>query len=503
MSQPARVIPFCVAGSASLTSWCTWNRVPARCEGKIEGVIDFEALQVAPQLFDAIGLAPDAIEIQGSLDVWRGPFAIDDVAVSAVVAATAAASQLLARRNGAQPHPVVVDTRHAAASFQTDALVEPIGWTIPPVWDPIAGDYQARDGWIRLHTNYSHHRQAALRALGRDPSAAIDAGEVAALVAVRSADELETAVVAEGGVAGRQRGPDAWQAHAGGQAVARESLLDVVHHESLAHESLGAAELPFSGIRVLDLTRVLAGPVATGFLAAWGADVLRLDPPDFEEVPAIVPVLTSGKRTAFIDLACESGRETFRSLVREADVVVHGYRSDALAALGLDPQDWHADHPGLVEVSLNAYGHSGPWSARRGFDSIVQHSVGITAVGQAALGSDRPVPLPCQALDYGTGWLLAAAVGAGLDERERSGRGSTWRASLARYAQLVLQLRNDVDPHRPSPTIGSLEPYLTTATTAWGPLRRLRWPGLIGPLAPRTGRSGPLGASTPNFAART
>jgi crotonobetainyl-CoA:carnitine CoA-transferase CaiB-like acyl-CoA transferase len=251
---------------------------------------------------------------------------------------------------------------------------------------------------------------------------------------------------------------------------------------------------PFDGVRVLDLTRVLAGPTATGFLAAWGADVLRIDPPGFPEVAAVQPTTTCGKRPASLDLTNATGRQRLMELVAQSDVVVHGYRSDALRSLGLDPDAWHDVRPGLVEVTLDAYGWDGPWARRRGFDSIVQHSVGITAVGQAARGSDRPVPLPCQALDHGCGWLMAAAVSAGLSERCRSGHGSTWRTSLEAMAALLTGLPRDADPERPSPVLADLGAFVTTAPTAWGPLRRLRWPGRIGGIDPLMGQAGPIGA---------
>jgi crotonobetainyl-CoA:carnitine CoA-transferase CaiB-like acyl-CoA transferase len=256
----------------------------------------------------------------------------------------------------------------------------------------------------------------------------------------------------------------------------------------------GPEALPFEGVRVLDLTRVLAGPTCTGFLAAWGADVLRLDPPSFDEVAALVPITAAGKRAARLDLASDAGREATRALVAQADVVVHGYRPGALEALGLGSASLHELRPGLVEVTLDAYGFSGAWTGRRGFDSLVQHTVGITALTQAALGAERPVALPCQALDHGAGWLMAAAVAKGLTRRCLEGRGSRARTSLARVARALLDQPHDQDPERPTPTLRDVEAFSAVAETEWGRLRRLTWPGVVRGQSPRLGRAAALGS---------
>lgn len=468
-------------------------------------MVDFDELTALPTLLDALGMpshhGDPRVTVVGSLTTWRGPFAVDDLAVSSVVAATDAAARLLALRNGNAAGEVTIDARHAAASFLSDAYVEPVGWTIPPVWDPIAGDYQAGDGWIRLHTNYPHHRTAALSALGLGDSPDLERSAIEHAVSSWSAQALETAVVEANGVAARQRSESDWITHPAGVTVRAEPLLarTFTNRPARPTQPLGHAMRPFEGVKVLDLTRVLAGPTATGFLAAWGADVLRIDPPGFPEVAAVLPTTTCGKRCASLNLRTGGGRDRFMELLAGADVVVHGYRSDALHELRIAPNEWHDHRPGLVEVTLDAYGWSGPWTTRRGFDSIVQHSVGITTTGRQALGADRPVPLPCQALDHGAGWLMAAAVARGLAERERTGDGSVTRTSLARVATLLQSLPRTADPERPAPTLEELAAYLETATTAWGPLRRLRWPGTIGGGQPILGHAGPIGSVEPTW----
>jgi crotonobetainyl-CoA:carnitine CoA-transferase CaiB-like acyl-CoA transferase len=251
-------------------------------------------------------------------------------------------------------------------------------------------------------------------------------------------------------------------------------------------------------VRVLDLTRVIAGPVATRFLAGYGADVLRIDPPGFAEVPALLPETTAGKRTAALDLTGAAGREAFESLVAGADVLVSGLRADALARLGYDDAALAALNPALIVASLDAYGWDGPWRDRRGFDSLVQMSSGIAAAGAAAAGADHPVPLPVQALDHGCGYLVAAAVGRALTRRRTESVASRIRLSLIGTANLLWSLP------RPAELVAMPKPgdfALTDAQTAWGPVRRVPLPGAIAGIEPRWRiDAGPLGRHRPAWA---
>ena len=202
---------------------------------------------------------------------------------------------------------------------------------MPPTWDPLAGDYATVDGWIRLHTNAPHHREAALAVV----EAPADKARVAAAVSQWRADELERAIIDQGGCAAAMRPLDAWREHPQGRSVAGEPLLWWEEtNRAHARSRKVAPGRPLTGIRVLDLTRVLAGPVATRFLAGFGAEVLRIDPPWWDE-PAFVPEVVLGKRCTRLDLRAPDGRERFFGLLRGADVLVHGYRPEALARLGL------------------------------------------------------------------------------------------------------------------------------------------------------------------------
>jgi crotonobetainyl-CoA:carnitine CoA-transferase CaiB-like acyl-CoA transferase len=294
------------------------------------------------------------------------------------------------------------------------------------------------------------------------------------------AEDLEQAIVGAAGCAARLRSRAQWCDHPQGQALAREPLI--------AWEEVGVVERrndrtpdplrPLAGMRVLDLTRVLAGPVATRFLAGYGADVLRIDAPDWNE-PGVIPEVTLGKRCARLDLRTHDGRATFAALLADADVLVHGYRADALDRLGFGPEERASVQPKLIDVSLNAYGHSGPWRTRRGFDSLVQFSCGIAAEGMAWAGGEVPVPLPFQALDHATGYLMATAVVRAVTQRLVTGRVLRARTSLARTARLLMEQEPGAElapfgPTGPADYAPELEP------TSWGPAHRLVPPGRVG-----------------------
>jgi len=303
----------------------------------------------------------------------------------------------------------------------------------------------------------------------------VDRSEMAVNVAKWKAAELEQAIVDEGGCAAQMRSWQAWQSHPQGLAVNAEALVQRQTYENtLDTPWLGSAARPLAGLKVLDLTRVLAGPVASRFLAGLGADVLRIDSPTWNE-PGVVPEMTLGKRCARLDLKSPEGRQLFESLLKDADILFHGYRADALEQLGYTTSALQTLAPGLIDVSLNAYGWSGPWRNRRGFDSLVQMSSGIADAGMAWKQADKPVPLPLQALDHATGYLMAASAIQALSERLKSGRGGSARLSLARTAKLLVEAGQVPE----QPALRAEEPGdqgLVVEQTAWGQAHRLLAP---------------------------
>jgi len=395
-------------------------------------------------------------------------FAVTDLASASIGAAGQAVAQLIEQQTGRLPG-VTVDRR--LASFWFSSSIRPVGWQVPPLWDPVAGDYACADGWIRLHTNAPHHRAAAERVLGK----VADRTEMASKVAPWNAAELEQAIVDAGGCAAQMRTWQAWQAHPQGLAVNAEALLQRQTYDTTTDKPwLGNVARPLAGLKVLDLTRVLAGPVASRFLAGLGADVLRIDSPAWNE-PGVVPEMTLGKRCARLDLKSAEGRQVFETLLKEADILFHGYRADALEELGYTTNALQQIAPGLIDVSLNAYGWSGPWRNRRGFDSLVQMSSGIADAGMGWKQADKPVPLPLQALDHATGYLMAAAAIQALSERLKSGRGGSARLSLARTATLLVEAGQV--PEQPALRAeGPSDQGLVVEQTSWGPAHRLLAP---------------------------
>lgn len=445
-----------------------------------------DASFVAPYLHEMCH-AIDATHAGPPVDMWISghgalpcAFPYTDFATAAIGAATFAVAGLTTGAAGnygltgrAALPQVTVDRRLASFWFQTSLRAQ--GWSSPPMWDPVAGDYRTADGWIRLHTNAPHHRAAALRVLGVEA----DRDAVTRTVATWQADTLEAAIVAEGGCAAAMRTLDAWDEHPQGLAVADEPLLQWETFDA-GSARRGTTwqpmrERPLSGIRVLDLTRILAGPTATRCLAGFGAQVLRIDPPGWDE-PGTVPEVVLGKRCARLDLKHPEGRKALEALLCDADIVVHGYRPDALERLGLGAARRRELNPSLIDVSLDAYGWTGPWHARRGFDSLLQMSAGIAEAGMRATGAQRPVPLPGQGLDYATGYLMAAAAVHALKLRQSQGVGTTVRASLARTARLLVSHRTSNPAPAPlaSETSGDLSARIED--TSWGPVRRVATP---------------------------
>jgi hypothetical protein len=400
-----------------------------------------------------------------------GPVTLDSAfAVSEFAAASIAVAGMAASVALFDGREVAVDRPLASAWF---GFAVRLAEEVDP-WDSIAGDYATVDGFIRLHTNAAHHKAAALRVLG----VADDRADVASAVLRWTADDLESAIVEANGCAAAMRSWSDWARHPQGEAVMREPLVDWAVGAAGAH----------GGMRVLDLTRIIAGPVATRLLAGFGADVLRIDPPDWQE-PLLEADMTLGKRTARLDLKTDAGLETLRELAAGADVVVHGYRADALEGLGLD---FGAIRPGIVDVAIDAYGWSGVWRNRRGFDSLVQMSSGIADEGMRWFGRDKPTPLPVQALDHSTGYLAAAAALVGLARRAQTGRGGAARLSLARTAVELTGVGRGEESSPAPLQVG------TQLLTPWGSAQLLPPPLRVGGRAPEWERGPrPLGSDAP------
>lgn len=493
---------------------------PATFQSRIETF--WSALGGDPGLLDHLGVI-------GPRHCLPSPFDVTGLAVGSIGAALLAVLELGSVRARTAVPSASLHSLHASLAFRSEHYLRPIGFEMAALWDPIAGDYECADGFIRLHTNYAHHRDAALRVLG----VPAEREAVAEVVRTWEGERLESEIRSGGGCAAVYRSADQWSAHPIGRALSTQLLVErrllstrahverrllstqtPVRMESRAAEGRSGDEanhprrtvtegrhaLPLSGIRVLDLTRVIAGPVGTRFLAAYGADVLRIDPPGFEEHPVLLLDATAGKRRAFLDLRTTAGKATLAALLEEADVLVHGLRPDALPRLGFDFERLAREFPHLVRIGLSAYGDEAGASNWRGFDSLVQMATGIARRGQEVYATPGPKPLPAQALDYSTGYLAAAATCRALTDRISDGAVTVTKMSLARMAQHLASLGEvgDVNVELPSPT--DIEPFLENAETQFGEVWRVRLPGSIDGVAPSLDiPAGPLGVDPPGF----
>jgi CoA transferase family III len=407
--------------------------------------------------------------------------------VAAVSVSTLAASVLDAARGARPPASILIDVEHVAVAARSERYARAEGSGTADLFAPLSRLWRTADGWLRLHANYVWHRERALRVL------ACQGRPEAVEEAIRSwrGEELEDALAAAGGVGYAIRRRQEWQMHPQGQAVAALPLLDRVEGVG-SGRSVGAGRGAV-GVRVLDLTRVIAGPVATRTLAAWGAEVLRVDPPHLPEIPAQALDTLPGKRSALLDFSEPPGQARLEELLAAADVLVQGYRPGSLDGYGLAPDALAQRHPHLSVVTLSAWGPTGPWAARRGFDSLVQCPTGI-AIAEGA--EEKPGALPAQVLDHATGYLAAAAAllalaGVALGNRPQSVRLSLaqtahWLASAGTGAR---QAQRELRP----------EDYLVTLPGAARPVHVIGPPGRVSDLLPRWTSTTDLGIDLPAF----
>ena len=356
------------------------------------------------------------------------------LATNALACGSVAAAGLsgLALQGGPQ---VVVDPRQVSVAFRSEQLTNINGRQVA-AFAPLSGFFRAADGWVRTHANYEHHRSRLLEVLGLPEDAGPE--QLAAEIEGMPAQVVEDEVTAADGVAVRVRQADEWRASEPGRAVDHEPLID----RRMVAEA-PPVQAPYRP-KVLDLTRVIAGPVATQMLGFLGADVLRVDSPDLLEPHDQYTLVSGDKRSTLLDLRNRTDRATFDDLLSHADVLVTGYRSGALDEYGLSPEEVALRHPHLVHGFLSSWGTSGPWSGRRGFDSVVQAATGISMVESP--DGERPGALPAQALDHSTGYLLAAGILSAL--RARAFNGGVWRVStsLARTTHWLLDQAPDEEP---------------------------------------------------------
>ena len=419
-------------------------------------------------------LPPDALDdvrLTGADPVLPSSFAVG-TAAQVTIAAAALAAATLWRQRGGRRQAVSVDMRHAAIEFLSEHFAAIEGTAPEDPWDRIAGTYQCGDGrWVRLHTNFPHHRDGILRILG----CAYDKQAVAEALRSWTGYDLEDAAAENSLCATAMRSFAEWDAHPHGQAVITQPVVKITRIGDAPPRGLPPADRPLSGVRVLDLTRVIAGPVCGRTLAAHGADVMNIASPNIPNLPRLVVDTGRGKLSAHLELRDKDGNQRLKDLLAQSDIFVQGYRPGGLADLGFSPQDATRIRPGIVYVSLSAFGHVGPWSGRRGFDSITQTASGMNHAEAEAAGQTVPKPLPCQALDHGSGYLLAFGALTALMRRMQEGGSWHVQVSLARTGRWIRDLGRVPNGLAGSvPAVEAVADLMEVTDSGWGRLRAVR-----------------------------
>jgi crotonobetainyl-CoA:carnitine CoA-transferase CaiB-like acyl-CoA transferase len=456
--------------------------------------------EILADIWNSVGGDPaalNAVMLTGEEPQLPSSFRVAAAAQVSIAASGLAAAEIWKQRTG-EAQTVSVDMRHATVECRSERYLRVAGKPPPPAWDAIAGVYKTGDGrFVRLHTNFPHHRAAVCKLL--DCKAERD--DVQAALMHWDAEAFETAAYAAGGVVAMMRPYDEWQVTPHAKALAQLPLISIEKIGEAAPKPWPSGDRPLAGIRVLDLSRVIAGPVAGRTLAAHGADVMLISGPDLPAIPWLSIDNGRGKLSSFVELKSEQGRAAMRELLAEADIFSQGYRPRALAALGFAPDDAARINPGIVYVTLSAYGHAGPWAERRGFDSLVQTSTGFNhAEGQAA-GVDGPKELPAQMLDHATGYFMA--FGAMMAKARQAREGASWhvRVSLAQTGRWLWNLGRLADGLKiPDFPGDAVKPFIEELASGYGALHSIKPSAILSRTPAFWARpSMPLGSHPPRW----
>ncbi|MEE9255498.1 MAG: CoA transferase [Pseudomonadales bacterium] len=407
--------------------------------------------------------ADDELEIIGCDPQLRTRFRIAEAGAATLAGVGLTVSDLGVKRSG-RSQKIRIETSAAAAALRSSGYLRRENTDLPTPWDAISGFYQSGDDrWVQLHCNFPHLRDGTLAVLG----CANDREEVQSALRNWKAAELEAVCIDRGLCVSLVREPQEWRAQPHAAAVDTLPLMEIEKIGDSAPESLPEAPRPLSGIRVLDLSRVLAGPTCGRTLAEHGATVMRISAPHLPSIESLVMDTGHGKLAAHVDLDTEAGVSQLRELVGRSDVFSQAYRPQTLDARGFSPHELAALRPGIVYVTLSAFGHVGPMSERRGYDTLVQSATGIAAENG---DSSKPRHLPASALDYITGYLAAAGAMRALALRAEHGGSYLVRVSLCQTAHWLQALgRVDADD---VPRL-DVDHLMMTSDTPFGRLRHL------------------------------
>lgn len=444
--------------------------------------------------------ALDTVTLTGTEPILPSSFRVGVASQVAIAAAGLAAAEIWKARSG-EAQAVSVDITHATVECRSERYLRVDHKPPPPAWDVIAGVYITGDGrFVRLHTNFPHHRDNVCKVLACQP----ERDDVQRALMRWQAEEFETAAYAGGCVVSMMRSHDEWMATAQAKALEQLPLIEIEKIGEAAPKPWPAGDRPLAGLRVLDLSRVIAGPVAGRTWAAHGADVMLISSPHLPSIPWLVIDTGRGKLSAFADLKTGQGRNALRGLLASADIFSQGYRPRSIAALGFSPDDAARISPGIVYVSLSAYGDAGPWADRRGFDSLVQTSTGFNEAEGRAAGIEGPKELPMQVLDHVTGYLMA--FGGMMARLRQAAEGGSWhvKVSLAQTGRWLWNLgRIEGGLAAADLTKDHVLPFIEEIPSGFGALQSVRHAAVMSATPAFWERpTMPLGSSGPDWPSR-
>ncbi len=372
------------------------------------------------------------IKILGQDPILPTPFKIGELGALALAALGYSIAEISFLQTGERQN-VEIEVKKSVLVQRSHQYFRILNAETPGGWDPLSGFYRCKDQqWIQLHCNFPHHRQGVIDVLGcTDDKAAV----TEAILNNWSAESLETILCDRGLCASKVRSASEWAEHPQSQAIAHLPVLEIIKVGDSPRECFQKSARPLSGIKVLDLSRVIAGPVCARTLAEHGATVLHISSPHLPSIAPLVMDTGHGKHSAFLDLNQAADHQRLIELTQTADVFLQAYRPGGLNEKGFSLEDLVKVRPGIIYVELSAYSHLGPWSKRHGYDTLVQSATGIA--DEQGASENCPKHLPAQTLDYVAGYLSAFGVAEALRRRALEGGSYHLRTSLVQVAQIL------------------------------------------------------------------
>ena len=453
-------------------------------DGPIPNRSQFSTHDTVSHIWSQLGLPAEALSSLNLPDSTSGPglpssFKLKHIAQSSIALSALSAALIYSLRNKSSVPKVTVPSLHACVEFKSKKLHTINGQPSNTEIGPIGGLHRTSDGYVRIHDGFPNHRNGALSLLGLPPTAT--RSDVAHATLNWKSTDLETAAFNSNIVIAAVRSYQQWDTTPQAHAISNWPI-------EVRRLAPGPPGLPsrladcqgrsLRGLRIIELSRVIAAPVSGRTLAAHGADVLWITSPNLPDLPNIDRDFARGKRTAQLDLSSEGGREQLKALVKDADVFIQGYRPGSLASRGFSPSELATIKPGIVCANMSAYGPSGAWSGNRGFDSLVQTCSGMNVSEAEHFGEGEPArAMPCQALDHAAGYFLATGICAALYKRATEGGSYEVNVSLAgtmKYLRSLGQYPGNEGFKCPVLNGEEVEEYLETKTSGFGELKAVR-----------------------------